>query len=257
MQIKFTILGCGYSLGVPRIDGSFGNCDPSNKKNYRSRCSALISSSKIKILIDTSPDLKSQLLQNKVSQINKVFYTHNHADQTHGINDLRFFYIKSKKKIPVYADKHTKKYLLSSFKYCFKNTSEYPPILKINNLKKIHHFNVESEKITIKSIPVQHGKIKSICYIINNKCAYVSDVSKIYSKDIKKLFNLKYLIVDCLRYKSHYSHFNLKDVMNLIQIIKPKKTILTNLNSDMDYYSLKKKLPYNVVPAYDGLSFLI
>ena len=98
MQIKFTILGCGYSLGVPRIDGSFGNCDPSNKKNYRSRCSALISSSKIKILIDTSPDLKSQLLQNKVSQINKVFYTHNHADQTHGINDLRFFYIKSKKK---------------------------------------------------------------------------------------------------------------------------------------------------------------
>ena len=251
MQIKFTILGCGYSLGVPRIDGSFGNCDPSNKKNYRSRCSALISSSKIKILIDTSPDLKSQLLQNKVSQINKVFYTHNHADQTHGINDLRFFYIKSKKKIPVYADKHTKKYLLSSFKYCFKNTSEYPPILKINNLNKIHHFNVESEKITIKSIPVQHGKIKSICYIINNKCAYVSDVSKIYSKDIKKLFNLKYLIVDCLRYKSHYSHFNLKDVMNLIQIIKQKKTILTNLNSDMDYYSLKKKLPYNVVPAYD------
>ena len=243
MQIKFTILGCGYSLGVPRIDGSFGNCDPSNKKNYRSRCSALISSSKIKILIDTSPDLKSQLLQNKVSQINKVFYTHNHADQTHGINDLRFFYIKSKNKIPVYADKHTKKYLLSSFKYCFKNTSEYPPILKINNLNKIHHFNVESEKITIKSIPVQHGKIKSICYIINNKCAYVSDVSKIYSKDIKKLFNLKYLIVDCLRYKSHYSHFNLKDVMNLIQIIKPKKTILTNLNSDMDYYSLKKKLP--------------
>ena len=98
MKIKFTILGCGYSLGVPRIDGSFGNCDPSNKKNYRSRCSALISTSKIKILIDTSPDLKSQLIQNKVHQINKVFYTHNHADQTHGINDLRFFYIKSKKK---------------------------------------------------------------------------------------------------------------------------------------------------------------
>tara|TARA_B100000686_G_C16641701_1_gene890499 strand:+ start:285 stop:1058 length:774 start_codon:yes stop_codon:yes gene_type:complete len=257
MKIKFTILGCGYSLGVPRIDGSFGKCNPLNNKNYRTRCSALITASKNNILIDTSPDLKSQLIRNKIKNINKIFYTHNHADQTHGINDLRFFYIKNKSKLPVYADKQTKKYLLSSFKYCFRNTNEYPPILKINNLEKVHRFNYGSQKLLIKSISVQHGKINSICYIINNKCAYASDVSKIHSKDLNKFMNLKYFVVDCLRYDPHYSHFNLNDVLNLIKIIKPENTILTNLNSDMDYSKLKKKLPSKVIPAYDGLSFFI
>ena len=143
MKIKFTILGCGYSMGVPRIDGYFGNCDPNNKKNYRSRCSALISTSDLNILIDTSPDIKFQLTQRKIKNIDKVFYTHAHADQTHGINDLRVFYLKNRKKIPVYADNSTRKYLLKSFKYCFENTSEYPPILKMNKLKKIHYFAKE------------------------------------------------------------------------------------------------------------------
>ena len=98
MSIKFTILGCGSSLGIPRIDGYYGSCDPKNKKNIRSRCSALISSKNLNILIDTSPDLKSQLLKNKVKNIDTVFYTHSHADQTHGINELRVFSLKNKKK---------------------------------------------------------------------------------------------------------------------------------------------------------------
>ena len=147
MSIKFTILGCGSSLGVPRIDGYFGKCNPDNKKNYRTRCSALISSSNINILIDTSPDIKKQLLNNKIKNINKVFYTHSHADQTHGINELRVFYLKSKKKIPLYADIATKKYLLKSFKYCFKNTDHYPATLKINSLKKVHKYNFEGKKL--------------------------------------------------------------------------------------------------------------
>ena len=257
MSVKFTILGCGYSLGVPQIDGNFGKCNPNNKKNYRTRCSALISSTNLNILIDSSPDIKIQLIKNKIKNIDKVFYTHEHADQTHGINDLRFFYLKNKTKIPVFADNKTQNYLLSTFKYCFKNVSEYPPILKINKLKKKHTFTDNADKISIKNIKVQHGKIKSICYIINNKCAYASDVNKIFKKDMNKFSNLKYLIIDCLRYDSHYSHYNLNDVLNLIKIIKPKKTILTNLNIDMDYGKLKKKLPKNVIPAYDGLSFLI
>ena len=257
MSVKFTILGCGYSLGVPRIDGSFGKCNPKNKKNYRTRCSALISSSNTNILIDTSPDIKSQLINNNVKNINKVFYTHAHADQTHGINDLRFFYLKNRKRLPVYADKLTRSYLLKSFKYCFKNMSEYPPTLTINSLKKIHKYKDKKDKILIKSICVKHGKIKSICYIINNKCAYASDVSKIYRKDLRHFFNLKYFVVDCLRYDSHYSHFNLSDVLKLVDLIKPKKTILTNLNNDMDYSYLVKKLPKNIIPAYDGMSFLI
>ena len=257
MTIKFTILGCGYSLGVPRIDGFFGNCDPKNKKNHRSRCSALISTKNTNVLIDTSPDIKTQLINNKVKNINKVFYTHSHADQTHGINDLRFFYLKNKVKIPVFADKPTKNYLLKAFKYCFKISSDYPPILKMNNLKNIYNYKDGKEKIQLKSIPVQHGKIKSICYIINKKIAYASDVNKIYKNDIKFFLNLEFFIVDCLRYKPHFSHYHLDEVLKIVKIIKPKKTILTNLNNEMDYNKLKKKLPKNVIPAYDGLSFSI
>ena len=140
MSIKFTILGCGSSLGVPRIDGNFGKCNPKNKKNYRTRCSALISSSQRNILIDTSPDIKFQLLKNKIKNINNVFYTHAHADQTHGINEMRAFYIINKKKLPVYGDKITKKLLLSTFKYCFKGTQSYPATLKFNNLNRTHIF---------------------------------------------------------------------------------------------------------------------
>ncbi len=117
--MKFIILGCGSSMGVPRSDGYFGKCDPKNKKNYRSRCSALIQTKDETVLIDTSPDLRTQLIKNNIKKIDKVFYSHMHADQTHGINDLRVFYLKSKKTIPVYADNPTRKYLLKTFGLLF------------------------------------------------------------------------------------------------------------------------------------------
>ncbi len=257
MSLRFTILGCGSSLGIPRIDGYYGNCDPKNKKNIRSRCSAVISSKNLNILIDTSPDLKSQLLENKIRNIDKVFYTHYHADQTHGINELRVFSLKNKKKIPIYADLPTRKYLKSNFNYCFKNYKNYPSILDSKVLKKIHIFKDFKKKIIIKSLKVQHGSIKSTCFIINNKCAYVPDVNKIKSKDLKYLKNLKYLVVDCLRYKYHPTHFNLEDVLKLVDKIKPNKVILTNLSNEIDYKKINKSLPNNIMPAYDGLSFLI
>ena len=257
MSIKFTILGCGSSLGTPRIDGYFGKCDPKNKKNYRMRCSALISTKNINLLIDTSPDIKAQLLNNKIKNINRVFYTHSHGDQTHGINELRVFYLKNKKKIPIHADTKTISYLKNSFKYCFKKSGGYPAMLKAFNLKKVHVYNKLNDIIKLRSIRVQHGSIKSICYIINNKCAYAPDVNKIFPKDLKYFKNLKYLVIDCLRYKPHPSHFNLENVLNLTKIINPKKTILTNLNNEIDYSKIKKKLPKNIIPAHDGLSFLI
>ena len=257
MKIKFTILGCGSSLGVPRIDGNFGGCNPNNKKNYRTRCSALITTKEKNILIDASPDIKSQLIKNKIKNIDSVFFTHSHADQTHGINELRAFYLKNKIKIPVYADPVTRKYLLNSFKYCFRSSSSYPATLKMNKLKKQHLLKNGKNNLSIKSIVVKHGYINSIAYIINNVCAYAPDISKINLKDLKHFKNLNYFIVDCLRYTSHPAHFNLDDVLNLIKIIKPKKTILTNLNNEIDYSEIKKKVPNNVVPAYDGLSLLV
>ena len=257
MTVKFTILGCGSSLGIPRIDGYYGRCDPKNKKNIRTRCSALISSKNLNILIDTSPDLKSQLLKNKVKNIDAVFYTHSHADQTHGINELRVFSLKNKKKIPIYADKITKENLKNTFGYCFKDYKNYPSILDARILKKKHLLKDSKKQIIIKSLKVHHGSIKSICYIINDKCAYAPDVNKIDNKDLKYLKNLKYLIVDCLRYNFHPTHFNLNDVLKLIDKIKPKNTILTNLSNEIDYDEIKKLLPKNVTPAYDGLTVLI
>jgi len=253
--MKFIILGCGSSMGVPRTDGFFGNCDPTNKKNYRTRCSALIKSSDENILIDTSPDLRQQLLQHKIQKISKVLYSHMHADQTHGINDLRSFFINNRKQIDVYADKYTSKYLKQSFSYCFKSYSkEYPAILKLTKLKKNLFFKNKNKKIKIKSIEVDHGKVKSNCFIIDQKLAYISDVNKIYNKDYKYFKNLRYLIIDCLWYNFHPSHFNLDNCLSIIKKFKPKKAILTNLSPVLDYKILKKLLPKNVIPAHDGLT---
>ena len=253
--MKFIILGCGSSMGVPRTDGFFGKCDPKNTKNYRSRCSALIKTKNETILIDTSPDLRQQLINNKINSIDKVFYSHMHADQTHGINDLRVFYLKNKNTIPVFADNKTSKYLLNSFKYCFVNNSkEYPAILKLNSIKKKLFVKDGRKKISIKPVKVKHGNIDSICYIIKNKLAYISDVSSIDKKNYKYFKDLKYLIIDCLWLRYHPSHLNLESSLRLIKLFKPKKAILTNLHSDLDYKYLQKILPKDIIPAYDGLT---
>ena len=254
MSFKFTILGSGSSMGVPRADGYSGICNMSNKRNFRSRCSALIKFNNQNFLIDTSPDLRSQLLINKIRSIDKVFYTHLHADQTHGINDLRPFFLINKKQIPVFADIKTSNYLNSTFGYCFKTSGDYPSTLKLNKLKKKHIFRNKNKTIIIEPIHTEHGKIKSICYLINKKLAYASDISLFYKKDYKKLTKLDYLIVDCLWYRNHSAHFNLNQVLELVRIISPKKTILTNMHSDLDYDHLKKILPRNIVPGYDGMT---
>ena len=253
--MEFIILGCGSSMGVPRPDGFFGNCDPKNKKNYRTRCSALIKTSEENILIDTSPDLRQQLLRHKIKKINKVLFSHMHADQTHGINDLRSFYINKMKQINVYADNPTSKYLKDTFSYIFKSFSkEYPATLRLNRLKKNILIKDNKRKINIKSVKVQHGKVKSNCFIIDKKLAYISDVNEIYNKDFRYFKNLRYLIIDCLWYNYHPSHFNLETSLSIIKRFKPKNAILTNLSPVLDYKFLKKTLPKKVTPAYDGLS---
>ena len=208
--MKFVILGCGSSMGVPRPDGFFGNCDPKNKKNYRTRCSALIKTDTENVLIDTSPDLRIQMLSQKIKKIDKVFYSHMHADQTHGINDLRSFFIRNKNPINVFADKVTSKYLRKTFSYCFDTyNKEYPATLKLNDIDKNLLIKSKKKNILIRPIKVQHGNVQSICYIVDKKLAYISDVSEIFEKDYKYFKNLKYLIIDCLWYKYHPSHFKM------------------------------------------------
>jgi phosphoribosyl 1,2-cyclic phosphate phosphodiesterase len=257
MPIKFILLGSGSSMGVPRPDGYWGKCDPNEKKNYRTRCSALISTKNSNTLIDTSPDLRLQLIKEKIDNVDRVLYSHMHADQTHGINDLRVFFIKNKKKLNVYGDKLTNKYLKKTFLYCFKDTKNYPAILKLNLIKKKMIFYDKKQKIEITSIPVKHGSIDCLSFIINKTLAYASDVNLIYRKDLNNFKNLKYLVIDCLRFSKHPAHYNLDEILELNKVLKPKKTILTNLHSDLDYNYLLNNLPNNVIPGYDGISFNI
>ena len=252
MKTFLTILGCGSSMGVPRADGFWGSCDKNNKKNYRTRSSALISRGNNNVLIDTSPDLRFQLLKNKVKNLSSVLYTHLHADQTHGINELRVFFLNNKKRINIYADKKTLKYLKKNFSYSYKNESGYPAIAKANKLKNIFSLDSGNQLITFEAIKVKHGKINSIGYIFNNS-AYIADCNQLSKSNIERLKNLKYFIIDCLRFKPHPSHFCFDEVLSILKEIKPKKTILTNLHSDLDYNILLKKSPINVKPAFDGL----
>jgi len=256
MKSKLIMLGCGSSVGVPRIDGYWGKCKKI-KKNYRTRCSALIQKNNINILIDTSPDLKEQLLRHKIRNIDFVLYTHEHADQTHGINELRPFFWKNKRKINIYGNSHTISILKKRFNYCFKSMNGYRPILKSNVIKK-NKFDLlkNNNKINFTTVTALHGYINSLGYIFE-KTAYISDCNGLSNKALRKLKNLKYLIIDCLKIKKHNSHFNLREAILISKLIKPKKTILTNLHHDLDYNYLLHNLPTNVIPAYDGLELIL
>jgi phosphoribosyl 1,2-cyclic phosphate phosphodiesterase len=254
LKNKFTILGCGSSLGSPWITNYWGNCNKKNKKNIRTRCCAHFQYKNISTLIDTSPDLKTQFKHNNIKKVDAVIYTHEHADQTSGIFELRPFFWKNKKKIDIFGSKKTIKELRDKYDFCFKSKQGYTPIAKDHTIKSSFFIKKNKNKIKINSFEVEHGLIKATAYIIN-KTAYLSDCSHIPDKSKHFLFDLDYLIIDCLRVKFHPGHFNLATALSLSKELKPKKTILTNLHVDFDYEKLKRKLPSNILPAFDGMSF--
>ena len=253
MNNKFTILGCGSSLGAPWITNFNGKLKK-HSKNIRTRCCAHIQKGNLSILIDTSPDIKSQFLKNKINTLDAIIYTHEHADQTSGIFEMRPFFWKNKKKIPVYASSRTIKELKEKYTFCFTPRHGYKPIMKAYSIKNKFSIIKEKNTLDIEEFDVTHGMIKATGFVFD-KIAYLSDCNKISNKSLKKLKNLNYLIIDCLRKDKHPSHFNYNDAIRLIKKLKPKKSILTNLHVDLDYFELKNKLPNNIVPAYDGLSF--
>ena len=253
MKNKFTILGCGSSLGSPSITNYSAKLKK-NLKNIRTRCCAHIQKGDLSILIDTSPDIKHQFLTNNIKSLDAIIYTHEHADQTAGIFEMRPFYWKNKKKIPVYGNNRTIKSLKSKYTFCFSPRHGYKPIMKANIIKNSFKIRKKNHKLNIESFDVMHGMIKATGYLFD-KIAYISDCNGINNKVSKKLMNLDFLIIDCLRKDKHPSHFNYEDAINFIRLVKPKKAILTNLHVDLDYFELKKKLPKNIIPAYDGLNF--
>lgn len=261
MSIKLTILGCGSSSGVPRIGNNWGDCDPAEPRNRRSRCALLVEKSGdngcTTVLIDTGPDMRTQLLAANVTHLDAVLYTHAHADHLHGIDDLRAFLLRTGERLPVYMDGATFDRANTAFGYCFKTPegSNYPPILEHCPIAPDQSIEIDGAGGTIKFQPmlVEHGTIDALGYRIEN-AAYIPDVSDFSPDNLKQLWQLDLLILDCLRRRPHPSHFCLEDSLAWTRKIGPKQAIFTNLNDNLDYQTLRQELPENIVPAFDGMS---
>jgi phosphoribosyl 1,2-cyclic phosphate phosphodiesterase len=274
MSLRVTILGCGSSGGVPRVGGSggvnWGRCDPQNPKNRRKRCSILVERADgyqfdadgavTRVLVDTSPDLREQMLSANVPDLDAVIYTHDHADHIHGIDDLRPFVLARRAQIDVFADRRTAGILRNRFGYCFSapEGSIYPPILTLNEFDHDAALEVigRAGAITAMPIPVEHGPIQALGFRFGN-VAYTPDVSAIPVSSIPALEGLDVWIIDALRDKPHVSHFTVETALDWIARMKPARAILTNMHVDLDYGELGARLPSNAEPAFDGLSFVI
>src|SRR5690348_8649064 len=263
MSLTYTILGCGSSMGVPRVALGWGSCDPNNPKNRRRRCSLLIERAnaqghRTRVLIDCTPDCREQLLDAKVDWLDGVLITHEHADHTHGIDDLRPLFVSKRRRVDVYLDEPTSRAMHARFGYCFMTPpgSEYPPIANEKRLLAGEIVNVEGQGGSIAALPVlqNHGDIPSLGFRFGN-VAYSADIKNLPQESIAALANLELWIVDALRKTPHPSHFNLDEALAWIARIKPKRAILTNLHTDMDYASLCAELPPGVEPGYDRMSF--
>jgi len=262
MTLKFTILGCGSSGGVPRPALGWGVCDPSNPKNRRRRTSFLVerraAGGVTRVLIDTSPDLREQLLDAEVDWLDAVLYTHEHADHTHGIDDLRGLFIKQRRRVDVYLEEHTAAAMHARFGYCFASPpgSEYPPIVTERRLVPGRSLTIVGQGGPIAALPFrqEHGDIPSLGFRFGG-LAYSCDLSGMPPESAAALSGLDVWIVDALRYRPHPSHFSLADALAWIERIKPRRAILTNLHADLDYEILRKEVPAHVEPAFDGMNF--
>lgn len=250
LVMKVRILGCGSSFGVPLIGNKFGKCDSTNKKNYRTRPSIMISHKNKNILIDTSPDLRSQLLNANCNYVDAVLYTHLHADHIHGINDLRAINLITNKIIPAWGSQETINYLTNNFNYIFKSSNNYLPFMKTNIISDT--FNIGD--IKINSFQHNHGSIDCTTFRIDN-FAYTTDIKEFYDESLDKLKGIKKWVIGCLRMDEHPSHASFDKIMGFINYIKPEQAFLTHLTALMDYEELLSHCPYNVKPAYDNLEF--
>jgi len=260
MTLSFTILGCGFSGGVPRPALGWGDCDPQNPKNRRRRTSLLVerrtTAGVTRVLIDTSPDLREQLLAAEVDWLDGVLITHEHADHTHGIDDLRGLFIHRRKRVAVHLDERTWQVMHARFGYCFEQPpgSEYPPIASAHRLLPGVPVSVDGAGGRMIGLPVlqEHGNISSLGFRFGG-LAYSCDLNGLPSASATALAGLDVWIVDALRYKPHPSHFHVDQALDWIARLKPRRAILTNLHSDLDYDALRAKLPTHVEPAFDGL----
>lgn len=261
MPFTFTILGCGSSMGVPRPALGWGACDPKNPKNRRRRTSLLVERrgprGQTRVLVDTSPDLREQLLTAEIDRLDGVLISHEHADHTHGIDDLRPLFVRQRRRVDIYLNEATSRVLRTRFGYCFATPpgSEYPPIVSEHRIEAGKPITIDGQGGPIVALPVlqEHGDIVSLGFRFGN-FAYSCDLSALPEASVAALAGLDVWVVDALRYNPHPSHFSVADALAWIERLKPRHAILTNLHADLDYEALRQQLPPHVEPAYDGLS---
>jgi phosphoribosyl 1,2-cyclic phosphate phosphodiesterase len=264
MKLELTILGCGSSGGVPRPALGWGACNPNNPKNRRRRCSILVERAapdgKTQVLVDTSPDLREQLLAADVTRLDGVLFTHEHADHTHGVDDLRGLFIRHRRRLDAYLDEPTSRAMHARFGYCFMTPpgSDYPPILTEHRLVPGKAVTIEGDGGPITALPVlqDHGDIPSLGFRFGN-VAYSADLVGMPDDSAAALTGLDLWIVDALRHTPHPSHFSLSQTLDWIGRLKPKRAVLTNMHTDLDYDALCETLPPHVVPAYDGMQISV
>jgi phosphoribosyl 1,2-cyclic phosphate phosphodiesterase len=264
MSFDVTILGCGSSGGVPRIGNHWGSCDPGNPKNHRRRCSVLMqrgnSAAATRALIDTSPDLRIQLLMAGVGEIDGVVFTHPHADHTHGIDELRAVALNMRRRVPVWADSRTADALLGRFGYAFRTPegSPYPPILDIALLTPLAPLTISGRGGEVSLLPfeVHHGDIRALGFRADG-VAYTPDINGVPAESHAALSGLECWIVDALRRTPHPSHWSLPETLEWISHFKPKRAIITNMHLDLDYETLCRELPPHIRPAFDGMMLTV
>ena len=266
-RLRFTVLGCGSSPGVPRIgaatdghNGDWGDCDPTNPRNRRRRCSLLVerlgTGGATQVLIDTSPDLRDQAIDAGLSAIDGVLYTHSHADHVHGIDDLRAFVLNMRRRVDIYADDATMARLREGFGYCLETPpdSDYPPILNGHAIAAGRDVTIGGAggDVTARPFHQAHGRIRTLAFRFGG-LAYSPDVSDLDDTALAALQDLDVWIVDALRYTPHPSHFSVEEALEWIRRVAPKRAILTHMHVNLDYETLRRELPPNVEPAYDGM----
>lgn len=257
-DLRFTILGCGSSGGVPRLGGDWGDCDPANPRNRRRRCSLLVEregpGGTTRVLIDTSPDMRDQLLDAGVGELDAVVFTHSHADHTHGIDDLRQIVFNIRRRLPVWADGPTQEALLSRFGYAFVQPegSPYPPILDLHTIDGPLTVPGAGGPVTLTPFAADHGSMDALGFRIGD-VAYLPDAVAIPAESWKILEGLDCWIVDALRRKPHPTHAHLEMTLGWIERAKPARAVLTNMHIDLDHAALRAELPPHVTPAHDGM----
>ncbi len=260
-RFRVTVLGCGTSTGVPRIGNDWGACDPANPKNRRSRCSLLVErigadGGITRVLVDTSPDMRAQVLAAGIDRLDGVLFTHAHADHVHGIDDLRGFVMRMGRRVDIYADAATLSRLREAFGYCFATPAggSYPPIVDAREIAPLKPFRITGAGgvVPVLPVPQAHGDIGSLAFRFG-ALAYSPDVNDLDADAVEALAGLRIWIVDALRPRPHPSHFSLPQALSWIERLAPERAVLTHMHIDLDYDTVMAATPAHIAPAYDGM----